>query len=159
MNKKYYLWILGCAMNYSDAERIASVFDAAGYQKVETEDTADIAVVVACSVRQTAIDRIYGKVKPWDKRRRKTDFKTILAGCVLPEDKRKLKKSFDLIFDINQMVKLEKFLKIVIPTGLEESNVTKRSLVFARDDNQVRISNSERDYFSIVPMYDSSFRA
>lgn len=148
IRKKYYLWILGCAMNYSDAERIASVFDTAGYQKVDTEDEADIAVVVACSVRQTAIDRIYGKVKPWNKRRRKTGFKTVLAGCVLPDDKKKLASSFDLIFDINEIERLADFIK-------DKSQIT--------NDNQIRNSKLEirnsGEYLSILPKYSSSFRA
>lgn len=142
---KYYLWILGCAMNYSDAERIASVFDAAGYTPAKTEKEADVAVVVACSVRQTAIDRIYGKVNPWNKRRRKTGFKTILAGCVLPEDKKKLASSFDLIFDVTEIKKLEEFLKL----ELKKLN----------SNYKLQISNYEKGYLSIIPKYESTFRS
>jgi tRNA-2-methylthio-N6-dimethylallyladenosine synthase len=137
-------------MNYSDAERIASVFDLAGYVPAKTEAEADVAIVVACSVRQTAIDRIYGKVKPWDKRRRKTEFKTILAGCVLPEDKRKMAKSFDLVFDINEIQKLEEFI-------LSLRGEDRRGNL----DHHASLVMTERagDYLSIIPKYESSFRA
>jgi len=139
---KYYLYVLGCAMNYSDAERIASIFDAAGYVSAENEADANTVIVLACSVRQKAIDRILGKAKGWNKRRRKEEnFQTILSGCVLPEDKNKLSKSFDLIFEVAELNKLEKFL-----------NPTIRNSKF-------EIQNSGRDYLSIAPKYESTFRA
>lgn len=134
MSQKYFLFILGCAMNYSDAERIASVLEMAGYQSTAVEAEADIIVTVACSVRQVAIDRIHGKVKGWNKKRRKnSQFKTILSGCVLPQDKKSLTSSFDLMFEINELQKLADFLKVEML--------------------------DRRDYLATVPKHESSFRA
>lgn len=132
--KKFYLYILGCAMNYSDAERIASVLKSSGYEP-GSEAEADLILIVACSVRQKAIDRIYGKVKGWQRQKRKNpELKLILSGCVLEEDKAKLKKNFDLLFDIKEISQLERFL-----------------------GTQVRQRSGE--YLSLVPQYESSFRA
>lgn len=154
MAKKYFLFILGCAMNYSDAERIAAVFEAAGYEATADEKQADIVVTVACSVRQVAIDRIHGKTKGWDKRRRKNpEFKTVLSGCVLPEDKKKLAKSFDLIFDIESTDALKRFLYCHSTLDAESSTKSKKIPASAG-----RTSVS-RDYMSIVPKYESTFRA
>ena len=90
-------------MNYSDSERITTILQNKKY-KSASEKEADLIIVNACSVRQKAVDRIWGKIKKWQK----LDKKIILTGCVLPSDKKKFKsrgvefKNFtnDNFFDI-----------------------------------------------------------
>ena len=104
-NPNYYIWSLGCAMNKADAERIATVLDNHNYTEAKDEKTAELIIVVACSIRQAGIDRILGKAKQWDKKI------TVLTGCVLEQDKPKMEKIFDLIFNIKDLKKLPLMLK------------------------------------------------
>jgi tRNA-2-methylthio-N6-dimethylallyladenosine synthase len=134
---KYYLWVLGCAMNYSDAERIATVLDLLGYEKTDKELDADIIITVACSVRQHAIDRIYGALKKWERMKRKKPLIIGLSGCVLPLDKKKMGKAFDFIFEIQDLGKLPELLK-------------------AKKTTQ---NYDPSDYLSIMPAYDSKISA
>jgi tRNA-2-methylthio-N6-dimethylallyladenosine synthase len=133
---KYYLWILGCAMNYSDAERIAAVLDLLGYQKTENEAEADLIITVACSVRQKAVDRIHGKARQWQRVKRKRPLLTALSGCVLEKDKKKMGEVFDFMFEVSEMGELPKLLK----------------------ENGKTLEKFE-DYLSLHPKYDSSFQA
>lgn len=133
---KYYLWILGCAMNYSDAERIATVMDLTGYKRTDKEAEADIIITVACSVRQHAIDRIYGKLNNWKKIKRKRPLVTILSGCVLAADKKKMGETFDYMFEIDNLGSLPEFLK--------QDKGEKKEI---------------RDYLQVHPAYSSSFQA
>ena len=110
MPKKYYIWILGCQMNYADAERIATILYELGYIKTDEDQQADLIVTVACSVRQSAIDRVYGKAKVWNKIRQKKPLTTILTGCILEIDKNKMAKIFDQVFDIGDLQKLPELL-------------------------------------------------
>lgn len=71
-------------MNLSDSERIAQILEDSGY-KSAPEEEADLVVINACSVRQKAVDRIWGKVKNWKNEKKKI----IITGCVLPADKEK----------------------------------------------------------------------
>jgi tRNA-2-methylthio-N6-dimethylallyladenosine synthase len=136
-------------MNYSDAERLVTVLKGAGYESAASEAEADIVVVVACSVRQTAIDRIYGKTKMWDKKRAKNPgFKTVLSGCVLPGDKKKLANSFDLIFDLTHIQLLVEFINPIY----QVTNIKQIQ------NSKFKIQNSG-EYLSIVPKYESTFRA
>jgi tRNA-2-methylthio-N6-dimethylallyladenosine synthase len=158
---KYYFWILGCAMNYSDAERIATVLDTLGFSRTYKENEANLFFVISCSVRQSAINRIYGKVRDLKelKEKRNNDkkkFITILSGCVLGDDKKKLEKVFDIVFDIKDLDKLPELLSPVISTEMEKSfqNTFERSLGFARDDIK---GNDE--YLNVQPHYESTFRA
>ena len=60
---KYHLIVFGCQMNISDAERLSTVLGKMGYQKTEDPKIADLVAIVSCSVRQMAIDRVYGAIR------------------------------------------------------------------------------------------------
>ena len=62
---KYSLLHLGCQMNPSDAERVRSVLESLGYQRTDIEEEADLLGMVACSVRQKAIDKVYARIHSW----------------------------------------------------------------------------------------------
>lgn len=99
---KYYLATFGCQLNKSDSERIASKLEEMGYESALNINEADLVVINMCSVRQSAVDRIYGRAKALRRLRRK-GAKTLLTGCVLPKDKRQLKKEFDYILHIKTL--------------------------------------------------------
>jgi len=135
--KKYHLFVLGCQMNRSDAERLAYVLERLGYQRTENENEANLIIVVACSVRQSAIDRILGKAGNWQKLKEKRKLVLGLTGCVLPKDKPKLEKYFDFYFEIKDLKTLPSFL------------------------GEKPIFNLEKidNYFQITPNYNSNFQA
>lgn len=111
-------------MNRSDSERIAAVLENIGYSPASNINEADLILVNACSVRQSAIDRIWGLIPKFDKLKAENkNLKTVLTGCLLKKDKRKFAKKpaphraggsgagFDLVFDIKNILKLPEFLK------------------------------------------------
>jgi len=100
MKEKYYIKTLGCQMNESDSERIANFLETKGYIRTFAMEEADLIVVNACSVRQTAVDRIFG-LKPKFK---KINAKKILTGCILETDKKEFEKFFDQVLDIKQFL-------------------------------------------------------
>jgi len=109
-NKKYHIIAYGCQMNKSDSERVAAVLEKIGYKPARSEKQADLAVLVACSVRQAAVDRLYGRARELNKIKNiNPNFKTILTGCILPQDKKKFIDKFDLVLDLKQITDLEKF--------------------------------------------------
>lgn len=140
MSKSYYVWPLGCQTNKSDGERVATVLEKLGYQRVEDEANANVIAVIACAIRQSAVDRIYGKFRAWEQRQQSGDLTTLLTGCVLPHDKQKLTPKFDLVFDIEELPKL--------PLLLAQTNV--EETVNLRD---------QMAYFDIQPIHNSKFRA
>jgi tRNA-2-methylthio-N6-dimethylallyladenosine synthase len=99
-------------MNKSDSERIATFLEKIGYQPALKESEADLILVNMCSVRQSAVDRVFGQCQKLEKLKTlNPKLKTILTGCVLREDKKKFQKRFDLILDIKDLPKLPKLLK------------------------------------------------
>jgi len=88
-------------MNKSDSERIASVLEKIGYKKASKENEADLIVINMCSVRQSAVDRIFGLGQKFKMQNPK--LKTVLTGCVLKSDRVKFAKIFDLILNIKDL--------------------------------------------------------
>ena len=102
---KYKIITFGCQMNKSDSERIASLLEKKGYQPVAKEVEADLIVVNMCSIRQSAVDRVYGKANNLTKLKIKNPkLKTILTGCILKKDKVKLAKKFDQILEFKNLL-------------------------------------------------------
>ncbi|MBL7155396.1 MAG: MiaB/RimO family radical SAM methylthiotransferase, partial [Candidatus Portnoybacteria bacterium] len=81
---KYYIITYGCQMNKSDSERMAAQLEEKGYQLARQIKRADLVVINVCSVRQSAINRVYSKVKQLSNQ------KIILTGCLLEKDKKRL---------------------------------------------------------------------
>ncbi|MFA6525019.1 MAG: tRNA (N6-isopentenyl adenosine(37)-C2)-methylthiotransferase MiaB [Patescibacteria group bacterium] len=108
---KYYNHILGCQMNKLDAEKMDALLDAMGFTSTTKESEADLINVLACSVRQSAINRIDGKLKVWNKLRKEKPLTTLLTGCVLPKDKKGIGKQFDILLDMSQLHTLPQLLK------------------------------------------------
>jgi len=99
-------------MNKSDSERIASVLEKMRYKVTPKRTEADLLLVNMCSVRQPAVDRVYGKIKQIQKLKAKNpNLKAILTGCILKEDRKKFAKGFDLILSIKDLPKWPKLLK------------------------------------------------
>ncbi len=81
---KYFIITYGCQMNISDSERIAAVLQKRGLKPAKNATTADFIVINSCSVRQRAVDRVFAKIQCFQNK------KIILAGCILPADRKKL---------------------------------------------------------------------
>ncbi len=195
---KYRIITFGCQMNKSDSERIAAVLELAGLSPATDINRADLLIINSCSVRQSAINRIFGLLNNLKKKRKlrfchperspamrgrslpagrqgsrplsnnRTDnnhgisasggsaegmtsvaplpqndnLKTILTGCILEADKKKLADKFDLIIDIKELTQKPKKL-----------------IEFLRLENQEFKAFDYTDYFKINPQYRSKFSA
>jgi tRNA-2-methylthio-N6-dimethylallyladenosine synthase len=135
--KKFHLIIFGCQMNYSDAERLSTVLKKLGYQETSDEANADLIAIVACSVKQAAVDRIHSKIHNWQIIKEKRPLVTILSGCVLEADQKKLAHQFDLFIDIKNLENLAEDIASIHP------------------EEKLALP----DFFDISPSYGSDYRA
>lgn len=106
---KYYLWIIGCQYNEWDGSRLNFFMQKLGFIESSAEE-ADVILILACSVRQTAVDRILGRTKNWLPKKIKGPMKptsfqaqpsklVIVTGCVLEADRPKLEGKGIQIFE------------------------------------------------------------
>ncbi|MFH1890316.1 MAG: tRNA (N6-isopentenyl adenosine(37)-C2)-methylthiotransferase MiaB [Candidatus Kuenenbacteria bacterium] len=108
----YKIATFGCAMNISDAGRIKTVMNKAGFKK--SDKNPGVIIFVACSVRQSAIDRVWGKIKKQKTINRVQGIQKkpliILTGCVLEEDRKKFENRVDILVDIKETEQLPKLI-------------------------------------------------
>ena len=62
MRGRYKILVYGCQMNVADAERMEGQLQAAGYVRTEETADADVILINTCCVRETAEDKVYGKI-------------------------------------------------------------------------------------------------
>ncbi len=140
---KYYVLTLGCQMNLSDSERLTTVFANMGFQKTDNEEEADVLGIVACSVRQKAIDKVYSRIHLWNKWKKDKNLITFVTGCLLEEDKKKFLKTFDLVFETNDIA------------GLPEM-ISQYGIV---SPGAVKNHHGQKEFWDIDPSYDSNYEA
>ncbi len=98
-------------MNIADSERIHSVIKRMGYIETENEEEANLLGILACSVRQKAIDKVYSRIHKWNKWKNERNIITFVSGCVLPSDKEKFLKQFDILFPASEAELLPELIR------------------------------------------------
>ena len=81
MNKTFFIKTYGCAMNTADSNSIRNLLNSYGLKETDDWKKSDIILLVTCSIRQQAEDKVSG----WGIKAQKKDFdkKTIiLTGCM-----------------------------------------------------------------------------
>ena len=81
------LIVYGCQGNVSDGERMAGQLKAIGYDRTEDMEQADLILINTCCVRETAEDKVYGKIGEIKAlKRRKPDLIFGIAGCMAQKE-------------------------------------------------------------------------
>ncbi len=180
MGLKYHIITLGCQMNMSDTERVRSVLEHMGYAWTDQEEEAGLLGILACSVRQKAIDKVYTRIHRWNKWKNKKALLTFVSGCMLPADKMKFLKLFDLVFTMNELPELPDMIRqygVVTPFSqyvpvsgkkLDPAPASLPSLIdLLKHDppspEEIDSILAERGvmdrFWDIAPAYDSNFEA
>ena len=133
-------------MNLSDTERVHTVFQQMGFEPTDNEAEANILGIIACSVRQKGIDKVYGRIEKWNAMKNRQNVITFVSGCILPADRVRFLKLFDLVFTMNELPQLPEMIRqygVVTPASLKEVNPS---------------ANME-PFWEICPMRASKFEA
>ena len=165
---KYYLLPLGCQMNQSDTERVKTILQGMGFKPTDNEDEATLLGIIACSVRQKGIDKVYSRIKKWNEMKDRKNCITFVSGCILPADRERFLKLFDLVFTMNDLPDLPDMIRqygIVVPTNPQpnfeiEYQEIKRPLapLFHKNDKINPSANMDR-FWIIEPDHISDFEA
>ena len=83
---RYYLWTIGCQMNFADSRRAAEELAELGYRETSRPQDADLILLNTCVVRQSAEDKVVGRLTSLQGlKRRKPGIKLALMGCFVDE--------------------------------------------------------------------------
>jgi tRNA-2-methylthio-N6-dimethylallyladenosine synthase len=78
-------------MNEHDSERVASDLDAAGYDRTDDVEQADVVVLNTCCIRENADNRLYGTLGHLKSLQdRRPDLQIAVGGCLAQKDKEEI---------------------------------------------------------------------
>ncbi len=132
-------------MNKNDSERIAGLLSGLGFTSTDDEKQADLILLNTCSVRQTAEDRIFGKMEDLANLKLiNSKLIVCVTGCMAGRDKvRALVKKMlpvDLYFPTPEMVRLPQWIAELRP-------------------DLVNSSDLETDYLKLKPLRETTTQA
>ncbi|MGD8397801.1 MAG: tRNA (N6-isopentenyl adenosine(37)-C2)-methylthiotransferase MiaB, partial [Anaerolineae bacterium] len=82
----YYLWTIGCQMNFADSRQVAEGLEALGFEQVDRPKDANLIVMNTCVVRQSAEDKVVGRMTSLaGLKRRRPEIQIVLMGCFVHE--------------------------------------------------------------------------
>lgn len=105
---KYFIETLGCQQNEYDGSRLSFFLRSVGFEEATAEE-AGIIFILACSVRQTAVDRVFGRIKNWADNK-----KVIITSCLTPDDQRRITDRGALYWHFGDTKDLEEILGVKI---------------------------------------------
>ncbi len=83
---RYYLWTIGCQMNFADSRRAAEELEQIGFRETGRPQDADLILLNTCVVRQSAEDKVTGRLTSLQGlKRRRPEVKLALMGCFVNE--------------------------------------------------------------------------
>src|SRR6056297_1428770 len=92
MSKKYWLEIYGCQMNFAEGYALENSLKQQGWEQAGRPEEADAAILHTCSVRQTAENRIWGRIGFFKHLKQKHSAKLVVMGGMAERLKAELRK-------------------------------------------------------------------
>ena len=124
MRGRYKILVYGCQMNIADAERMEGQLQGAGYTRTEETADADIILINTCCVRETAEDKVYGKIGEIKKLKEKNP-KLIfgIAGCMAQKEGDNLMRRAPHIDFVLGTGKVQELTRIIAEIAAEHTSV------------------------------------
>ena len=89
--RKMKILTYGCQMNVADSERMAGQLQKIGYKEIDEINEADLILINTCCVRESAEDRVYGKIGELKHLKRQNPKLIIgITGCMAQKEGEKL---------------------------------------------------------------------
>ncbi len=85
MRKRYFIQTFGCQQNTADSERLASYYEARGFEAAPSLEKADTLIVNTCIVRDRAEEKVYGLVQNLREKSKRgpDDLHIVITGCLV----------------------------------------------------------------------------
>ena len=125
--KSYYIYTYGCQMNESDSERLAHQLESVGYIATEEVNEADLIILNTCCVRETAENKIYGRIGELKHLKEKNKNLIIaITGCMAQKNQADMFKRaphIDIVLGTHNIQHINEMVKEVQRTKKRQVNV------------------------------------
>ncbi|MGD1822124.1 MAG: tRNA (N6-isopentenyl adenosine(37)-C2)-methylthiotransferase MiaB [Pleomorphochaeta sp.] len=139
----YWIETYGCEMNIAESNAIKTMLEGVGITPAKDDESADLAILNTCSVRQSAENRVWGRIGNYSRIKKERPMILMIIGCMAERLAEELKDSapwVDYVLGTNDKHKV-----LDIATG--QHNLVK-------DDTYSFLENyyKEGDYSTFVPI-------
>ncbi len=115
MSRTYEIRTYGCQMNVHDSERLAGLLEAAGYDRADGAEPADLVVFNTCAVRENADNRLYGNLGHlYPAKAANPDMQIAVGGCLAQKDRGRIVEKapwVDVVFGTHNLAALPVLLE------------------------------------------------
>lgn len=150
--RKVYFEVHGCQMNINDTEVAYSVLDKTGlYTKTNNEKDADVVLIMTCSIRENAEQKIWNRLREYSHQKRlKKDLQIGILGCMAERLKDKIldkEKMVDIVCGPDSYRLLPELLNQSINSGNPAMNVQLSLEETYADLAPLRINENNKNAF------------
>ena len=121
---RYKILVYGCQMNIADAERMEGQLQSVGYTRTEETADADVILINTCCVRESAEDKVYGKIGEIKKLKERNPHLIFgIAGCMAQKEGDNLMQRAPHIDFVLGTGKVQELTRIIAEIRAERSPV------------------------------------
>lgn len=149
MSNKYWLETYGCQMNFSESKSMENEFKESGWEKAKNPSEADLVLLNTCSVRQTAENRIWGRLGFFKHLKKNHPFTLGITGCMAERLKHDIHKKIpevDMVIGNFNKDKLISYLKN------HEKNYWNEDLLDGSEYSFKEMHSGENDFKALLPI-------
>ncbi|MGL4525250.1 MAG: tRNA (N6-isopentenyl adenosine(37)-C2)-methylthiotransferase MiaB [Spirochaetia bacterium] len=131
MQLTFYIETYGCQMNKAESLALCAQMMQLGYKKVDQPQDAAWLIINTCSVRQTAEDKVIGRLGLFKSLKKKHHFKIAVMGCMGERIKEVLAKTYEvdaIIGNFNKKLFIERLKEDIRDPHAKVSHATEYPL-------------------------------
>lgn len=106
---QFFIESYGCQMNMAESSALEALLIGSGWKRAEKPEDSDLVIINTCSVRQSAENRIWGRLGDYKHLKTEKDFTLILTGCMAERLKDSVKKEapqIDYVVSVNDKLRI-----------------------------------------------------
>jgi len=148
-SKTYWIETYGCQMNVAESLALENDLTAYGWNRAETVEEASLVILQTCSVRQTAENRIWGRIGFFKHVKESHPHRLVIMGCMAERLKDSIiaeAPNVDLVVGINGRNELVSFLEEIRNREMKQDYLSGSSFAFSRSYGR------EGAFASMVPI-------
>lgn len=135
----------GCQMNISDAERMEGQLKTIGYERTEDMENADLILLNTCCVRETAEDKVYGKIGELKHLKRSNPNLILgITGCMAQKESNNLIKRAPHIDFVLGTNKVHELTHVVQEIEREHGHIVDTQIIETELPNDVPVARGSK---------------
>ena len=134
-------------MNTAESNAIIADLRNKGWEEAESEEIADFVLINTCSVRQTAENRIWGRIGHYKHLKKSKNFTLAVTGCMAERLKGDLKKKAPAVDMVIGNFEKERLIEY-----LDNNEIWKDNLVADGEYNFRELHLAENEFKAMVPI-------